>query len=54
VILPKSIIEKTGIKPEEKVVIEIKKIHKAKEFFGLLKGWKRDTQEIKEKLRKGW
>ena len=54
VVLPKSLVEEVGIKPNETIVIEIKKRHKAKEFFGLLKEWKRPTQEIKDEARKGW
>ena len=30
------------------------KTHKAKEFLGLLKDWKNDTQKIKDEARKGW
>ncbi|MBI2670431.1 AbrB/MazE/SpoVT family DNA-binding domain-containing protein [Candidatus Woesearchaeota archaeon] len=54
VILPKSLVEDIGIKPNETITIEVKKSHKAKEFFGLLKGWKRSTQKIKDEVRKGW
>ena len=54
VLLPKALVEEVGIKPNETIVIEVKKRHKAKEFFGLLKDWKRPTQEIKDEARKGW
>ncbi len=54
VILPKSIVEEIGIKSNENITIDIKKTHKAKEFFGLLKDWKRNTQEIKDEARTGW
>ena len=54
VVIPKEVVEETGIKPNEKIVIEIKKRHLAKEFFGLLKDWKRPTQEIKDEMRAGW
>ena len=54
VVLPKSLVEEVGIRPNETIVIEVKKRHKAKEFFGLLKEWKRPTQEIKDEARKGW
>ena len=54
VVLPKKLVEEAGIKPNETIVIEVKKRHKAKEFFGLLKDWKRNAQEIKDEARKGW
>ncbi|MBS3101728.1 AbrB/MazE/SpoVT family DNA-binding domain-containing protein [Candidatus Woesearchaeota archaeon] len=54
VVLPKALVEEAGIKPNEKIVIEIKKRPLAKDFFGLLKDWKRPTQEIKDEMRAGW
>ena len=54
VVLPKALTDEIDIKSDEKITIEVKKRHKAKEFFGLLKEWKRDTQEIKDVARKGW
>ena len=54
VVLPKSLVEEIGIKADEIIVIEVKKSHKAKEFFGLLKGWNKSEQEIKDEARKGW
>ncbi len=37
----------------EKKVVEIKKKHLAKEYFGILSDWKRPTAEIKKEMRKG-
>ena len=54
VVLPKEIVDEIGIKPDEKITIDIKKKRLAKEFFGLLKDWKRPTQEIKDEARPGW
>lgn len=54
VVLPKALVEDIGIKPNEPIIIDVKKRHKAKEFFGLLKNWKRATQGIKDEMRKGW
>lgn len=34
--------------------LKIKKKHLAKEFFGLLSGWERPTDKIKEEMKKGW
>lgn len=54
VIIPRDIVEKERIVESDKVVVEIKKRHSAKEFFGLLAGWKRPTDEIKKEMKKGW
>jgi len=54
VVLPRNIVKEENIRPNEKVVVDIKKTHKAKEFFGLLPQWKVDTQKLKDKLREGW
>ena len=54
VVLPKEVVDEIGIKPDEKITIDIKKKPLAKEFFGSLKDWKRPTQEIKDEARAGW
>ena len=54
IVIPKEIVEEVGIKPDETITIEVKKRPLAKEFFGLLKGWKRPTQEIMDEAREGW
>ena len=53
-VLPKKVVDEIVIKPDETITIEVKKRPLAKEFFGLLKGWKRPTQEIKDEARAGW
>ena len=35
VVLPKEVVDEEGIKPNEKITIEVKKMTLAKEFFGL-------------------
>ena len=54
VVLPKEVVDEIGIRPNEKITIEVKKRPLAKEFFGLLKDWKRPTQEIMDGVRAGW
>ncbi len=54
VVLPKELVEEASIRANETILIDVKKRHKAKEFFGILKNWKRPTQEIKDEMRKGW
>ena len=54
IILPKDAVESNDIKENEKIIIEIKRRHKAKEFFGLAHDWKTPTQELKNEERKGW
>ena len=54
VVLPKALVEEAGIKPNEKIVIEIKKRPLAKEFFGKFPDWGKSTQELKDEMRAGW
>lgn len=54
VIIPKEVIEKQKIKENQEIRIEIKRPLIAREVFGILRGWKRPSQEIKDKMRKGW
>jgi len=56
IIIPASIVEQQNLKENEKVAVKIekKKPVKVKDVFGLLKGWKRPTEEIIKEARKGW
>ncbi|MBS3114153.1 AbrB/MazE/SpoVT family DNA-binding domain-containing protein [Candidatus Woesearchaeota archaeon] len=54
VVLPKEVVDEIGIKPNEKIVIDIKKRPLAKEFFGKFPHWGKSTQEIKDEMREGW
>jgi len=54
VVLPKEIVDEIGIKPNEMVVIEVKKRVKVKDVFGMFQEWKRPTQEIVDEAKKGW
>ena len=47
-IIPKEVVERENIIENEKIIVEIKKKHLAKEFFGILSDWKRPTTEIKK------
>ncbi len=56
IIIPAQIAEQEKIKENEKIIIKVekKKRVKVKEVFGLLKGWKRPTEEILAEADKGW
>lgn len=56
VVIPSNIVNKQNIRENEKVTfkIEKKKGVKVKDVFGLLKEWKRPTEEIIKEARKGW
>lgn len=54
IVIPKDIVKKEHISENETIIVEIKKKHLAKEFFGVLADWKRPTKEIKEEMKKGW
>lgn len=53
-IIPRNIVQKEHISEGEDIVVSIKKQHLAKEFFGILSGWKKPTQKLKDEARKGW
>ena len=54
VIVPQKAIENTGIKEGEEVSILLSKDEEnpIKETFGSLKGWKINTQKIKDEMRR--
>ncbi|HLC55167.1 MAG TPA: AbrB/MazE/SpoVT family DNA-binding domain-containing protein [Candidatus Nanoarchaeia archaeon] len=55
VILPKSLVEARKIKENDRIIVEIRsKKVKAGELFGILKEWKKPTQEIKNEMKRGW
>jgi antitoxin component of MazEF toxin-antitoxin module len=55
VVLPKDIVEKEHITPEERIRIVVKKIPLARDIWNLGPvATKESTQKIKDELRKGW
>ncbi|MEK6886776.1 MAG: hypothetical protein AABW88_03010 [Nanoarchaeota archaeon] len=54
VIIPKSVVNKEHIKKNEKIIMSFKKVHTAREIWGMLSGWKIDTQKAKDEMRRGW
>ncbi len=56
VVIPAKIAEQQKITENEHVTVRIEKIKavKVKDVFGLLKDWKRPTEEIIEEARRGW
>jgi len=54
IVIPKEVVEREHISENEKIIVDFKKKHLAKEFFGLLRTWKRPTEEIKEEMKHGW
>lgn len=53
VTLPLEIIQEEHIKPNDKIVVKVKKIVPINELFGTLKT-KRSGQSLKDEMRKGW
>ncbi len=51
--LPAETVKKEKIKPNDKLVLEVRKIVPIKELFGTFKTNK-STQQIKDELRAGW
>ena len=54
IILPKEVVQKDGIRPNQSIKLEIKKSVKVKDVFGMFSDWKADTQKLKDEARKGW
>ncbi|MFH1408424.1 MAG: AbrB/MazE/SpoVT family DNA-binding domain-containing protein [Nanoarchaeota archaeon] len=54
IILPKELVEQEGIEADDKVVVEVRRARRVRDFFGLLPQWKVNTQKMKDELRKGW
>jgi antitoxin component of MazEF toxin-antitoxin module len=50
---PSETVAKEGIKPNDRLVVSVKKVVPIKELFGTFKT-KKPTQKIKDELRKGW
>ena len=55
VILPKTVVEKSRIREDDELVLEVKKRRLASEFFGRFPRTSRRTaQQLKDQARKGW
>ena len=55
IILPKALVDMKKIKENEEIVIEVKKMHLAGEFFGKFpRSSKKTAQQIKDEMRAGW
>ncbi|MFH1895764.1 MAG: AbrB/MazE/SpoVT family DNA-binding domain-containing protein [archaeon] len=51
--IPSETAEEEKIKPNDKVIINLRKVVPIKDLFGLGK-FKKSAQQIKDELRKGW
>lgn len=54
VIIPRSIVKEEHLEENEKIRIEIRKSHTAKELWGIMKGLKIDAQKAKDEMRASW
>ena len=52
-IIPNKIAREENIKPEDEVIVDIKKRQNIMKLFGSLK-LKRSSQEMKDEARQGW
>jgi len=50
---PAETVEKHKIRPNDKLVVEVRKVIPIKDLFGTFKT-KKSTQKIKDELRAGW
>jgi len=53
VTLPINTVEKEGIKPNDKLVLCVRKIVPIQQLFGIAK-FKKSGQQLKDELKKGW
>lgn len=54
VVIPRKKVEEAGLVKDQEVTIEVKAENPLKAAFGSLKGWKIDSQKMKDELRKEW
>lgn len=54
IVLPKDVVMKEHISPNEEITVEIKQKNILRETFGTLKEWKINSQKVKDELRKEW
>lgn len=54
IIIPRDVVEKEGIKPNQQIRVEIRKQVKVRDVFGLFADWKTPVQKLKDEARKGW
>ena len=55
IIIPKAVVEKRKIRENDEIVIEIKKMPLAGDFFGRFKGkFTKSTQQLKDEAKRGW
>ncbi|MDP3728940.1 MAG: hypothetical protein Q8R18_05835 [bacterium] len=53
-IVPKEVVKKEHLSDGEQVIIDIQKKKNIKDIFGSLKGWKIDSQKMKDTMRREW
>lgn len=53
VTLPNELVEKNRLSPNDKLILELKKVDNLDDLFGTLKT-KKTAQQIKDELREGW
>ena len=51
IVIPVDILVDENLKEGDEVIVEIKKKNKIKELFGSLKGWKFNSQKLKDEIR---
>ncbi len=54
IIIPKEIADDEDIDETDNIIVDIKKAHKMKEFFGMFPEWKKSTKYVMKEVKKGW
>ena len=53
-VIPKEVAVKEKIKPNEEIIVDVKRKNVLREVFVTLKDWKIDPQKMKDELREEW
>jgi bifunctional DNA-binding transcriptional regulator/antitoxin component of YhaV-PrlF toxin-antitoxin module len=54
VVIPSETLREEDLKEGQEVIIEITRKKDMKKIFGSLRGWKIDSQKLKDEARKDW
>lgn len=54
IVIPADLVRLEKLKPNEEVIVEIRKSNVLKETFGSLKGKEINAQKLKDELRREW
>ncbi len=54
VVIPSDVAQDLRLKPGDEITLEVEAAGGVREAFGSLRGWKLDSQRLKDEARGGW